>query len=349
MSWDHPHAPYFYVLDKSGAPTPATNAASWGIWFEKADRLITRTKIDDVTSVSTFFTSIDCLMWLSEDHEPVLWATMISGGEHHGLGRWSTSVASARIEHDIWCAVARGTITPKEASHARENRYLQPINPNEEGACRDKEEPMWLEHHVGELLDVSEQTLLHYTRLGILHPHRFTYHEETDRYSYRKPEIHRVVLYDTAEIAAVSRLNADLPRRGYRHTASLPQFIKPSHGAILDRYVMPGQITLLEFRARYGYRCKRRGKSYLVNRADGKLVCSELSSTKAWIVAHRLEQDRLWPILVARDAITERRFDAALKIAEQLTDDLAAPLRREIDRAQTSNTKSEEASETEEL
>lgn len=340
----------YMLSDKD--PVQTNDVLAWCTWFEKADRTVAQTRIAD-TRVLTSFTGIN-REWRDQT---VLWETTISGGEHHGLGQQYTSEEAARFGHTLWDNVARGTVTPD---------YVKKICPvsaqfldREEGAWRADESSTWLAHYeVPSLLDVSERTLAHYEHLGMLHPRRIT-HEDPYQRSYIKKTYHTITLYDILEVIDLCRRNSKLSRRSnYRRPAELPQHLKPLHATILDSYVTPGVITLIEFRVRYGYQCKRiacrhcqanhydgpwgscrnkdSGTRYRVNRADGTIVCAELSALQAWKTAHRLEQGRLMPILVARDALVEGRVDDAMELANQLSSDLAVPLRREITNATAS-------------
>jgi len=59
-------------------------------------------------------------------------------------------------------------------------------------------------------------------------------------------------------------------------------------------------------------------------------VCIETNALQAWKVAFQLEQDRLAPILIARDALAAGRILEAFQIVDPLSSNLAVPLRREI-------------------
>ena len=69
----------YYVLDEDGFPIPEPDLTTWARWFQQSEkRIVAQTVIGDVT-VSTVF--------LGADHSfrggpPVLWETMIFGGEH---------------------------------------------------------------------------------------------------------------------------------------------------------------------------------------------------------------------------------------------------------------------------
>ena len=184
-----------------------------------------------------------------------------------------------------------------------------------------------------DLLGISARSLTNYVHRGLLRP-RFA----RGRLAFEHD------LYDPKEILS-------LLSRTSLARASL--IMHGDKSAIDDFYVTPGTISQVEFRTRYGYVCKRvpcatcqlvhargngrvcpggeaSGTRYCVRRSDGSHVCSEIGAIGAWKTAHRLEQDRLAPILIARDALVEGRIVDAVLISNQLSHDLATPLRREI-------------------
>jgi hypothetical protein len=323
--------PFLYVLDGKD-PVATNDVLAWCAWFEKANRTVDRTKIND-GCVLTTFTGCD----RSWDGERFLWETTIFGGPHHGMGQSDASELSARVAHALWRDVALGKSAPDHVKKVMQHSW-RIFDDEDERARFTDDSTTWLRHHeVRRLLATDDQTITHYTHLGMLHPRSVSYPDPLEvrrYYGYGpKPKLCTVEFYDVAEIIDVCRRNRDLPRRGWRYTVALPQHLKPLHAEILDRYVTPVTISLIEFRVRYGYQCKRFGERYRVRRADETTVCIEASAPQAWKTAHRLEQDRFASILVARDAIAEGRILEALQIADQLSSDLAVPLRREITRA----------------
>ena len=73
--------PHHYVLDEKGIPVIEPDLMKWAMWFEHAreSRIVARTKMGDA-EVSTVFLGLDH-NW-SHVGPPVLWETMIFGGEH---------------------------------------------------------------------------------------------------------------------------------------------------------------------------------------------------------------------------------------------------------------------------
>jgi hypothetical protein len=319
--------PFLYVLNGED-PVAADDILAWCDWFEKADRVIKRTQIDNAR-VLTMFTGLDQAGFYND--QCVLWETTIFGGPHHGLGQCYTSKSAALVGHALWSDMARGEITSDHVRNRTGGLFHSDVWTYEKSSAAwyyDENMTWWSLYEVPRLLNVSQRTLVHYVRLGILHPRLV---------SCVSPRESSFTVYNAAEIITLCRRNSELPDRKGRpwyHThADLPEQLKPSHAEILDHYVTPGVISLIEFRVRYGYQCKRFGKRYRVRRADETTVCIETSAPQAWKVSYRLEQGRLAPVLVVREAIAAGRILEAFQIVDQLSSDLAVPLRREITRA----------------
>ena len=71
-----------YILI-NGQPVVEPDVIKWGRWFEAADdeRIISKTIVNEAR-VSTVFLGIDHNF--STGGEPILWETMIFGGQHDG-------------------------------------------------------------------------------------------------------------------------------------------------------------------------------------------------------------------------------------------------------------------------
>lgn len=78
---------YYYILDENGDPKVVEDILEWGEWFETADRIAALDEMNGIR-VSTVF--------LGLNHNfgqglPLLWETMIFGGDHEGYqDRYST-------------------------------------------------------------------------------------------------------------------------------------------------------------------------------------------------------------------------------------------------------------------
>ena len=86
-----------YILDNKGNPIPEPDIFKWGKWFEKAERHIGDTTIGDIR-ISTVFLGLDHGYGL-ERGNPVLWETMIFGGELDGEMERYTSLKDALNGH----------------------------------------------------------------------------------------------------------------------------------------------------------------------------------------------------------------------------------------------------------
>lgn len=86
-----------YVLDEQGNPVPEPDTLKWGRWFgEPGKRVVKSDHIGDV-HVSTIFLGIDHSF---HGGPPVLWETMIFGGEHDQYQERYTSLEDAKQGHE---------------------------------------------------------------------------------------------------------------------------------------------------------------------------------------------------------------------------------------------------------
>ena len=84
-----------YVLDDDGNPIPIEDILVWGTWMQKADRHVGNDHVGDV-HVSTVFLGLDHSFGSGP---PVLWETMIFGGEHDQYQERYTSKEAALEGH----------------------------------------------------------------------------------------------------------------------------------------------------------------------------------------------------------------------------------------------------------
>lgn len=76
-----------YKLEGKTA-TPVDNFFEWAKWFETADRVVKKTILPDGVKISTVFLGMDHAFM---GEKPMLFETMIFGGEHDGFQeRYST-------------------------------------------------------------------------------------------------------------------------------------------------------------------------------------------------------------------------------------------------------------------
>lgn len=84
-----------YRLNPEGEPVPEPDLREWARWFEKADRHVAREEIGEI-SVSTVFLGLDHSFGGAT---PILWETMIFGGEHDGYQERYSSRDAALAGH----------------------------------------------------------------------------------------------------------------------------------------------------------------------------------------------------------------------------------------------------------
>ena len=89
----------YYVLDNDGNPIPATTFGAIATLTDQ-DHVVEKTKIGQV-EVSTVFLGLDHSFCKGGD--PVLWETMIFGGEHDGEQWRYTSRKEAIAGHKAAC------------------------------------------------------------------------------------------------------------------------------------------------------------------------------------------------------------------------------------------------------
>jgi len=76
-----------YILDDNNVPIK-TDLMTWAKYFKEADRVVAQTTIDKETEVSTVFLGMDHQFG---DGPPLLFETLVFGGEHDGdMWRYST-------------------------------------------------------------------------------------------------------------------------------------------------------------------------------------------------------------------------------------------------------------------
>lgn len=93
----------FYILrDKVPVPAPLLE---WGRWFEEtSNRIVARDELNGVF-VSTVFLGVDHQFW--HDGPPLLFETMIFGGEHDGYQVRTCTWHEAEEAHtEAWDLVA---------------------------------------------------------------------------------------------------------------------------------------------------------------------------------------------------------------------------------------------------
>lgn len=78
---------HLYILEGK-IPKPVNDVLQWAKWYETADRVVSKTELPGGVQVSTVFLGIDSAIF---NEKPILFETMIFGGEHDGFQeRYST-------------------------------------------------------------------------------------------------------------------------------------------------------------------------------------------------------------------------------------------------------------------
>ncbi len=94
-----------YILDEQNNPVPEPDTLTWGRWNDNfKNRHVATTLLGNV-KVSTVFLGLDH-SW--GEGPPLLWETMIFGGEHDEYQDRYTSLEAAKIGHTTAVALVRG-------------------------------------------------------------------------------------------------------------------------------------------------------------------------------------------------------------------------------------------------
>jgi hypothetical protein len=93
-----------YILDAHGQPVPCPDLLTWARWYETANRRIAQ-DLDEGDEgkrvrVSTVFLGLD---HNRGDGPPVLWETLVFGGELDGEMQRYSSLADALAGHQAMC------------------------------------------------------------------------------------------------------------------------------------------------------------------------------------------------------------------------------------------------------
>lgn len=104
----------YYKLDEAGEPVPCEDILEWASWFAQSHeaRVVVKTELPSGTTVSTVFLGIDHGF---RGGEPVLWETMMFGGNYDLACDRYRSRRDAIVGHEMWVLVAKGEMTPIDA------------------------------------------------------------------------------------------------------------------------------------------------------------------------------------------------------------------------------------------
>lgn len=108
----------WYILNKEGDPVPCDDLDFVDAFL--ADKMQRRVAFDDFgeVQVSTVFLALDH-QWGSGP--PLLWETLVFGGEHDGEMDRYTSKADALAGHKKMCELVKNSIPTRKFKHNLEN------------------------------------------------------------------------------------------------------------------------------------------------------------------------------------------------------------------------------------
>lgn len=95
-----------YILDDNNNPILEPDLLKWGLWFEKGNHVVAQDDFDDV-KVSTVFLGSDH-SFSREPHSPILWETMIFGGEHDEYQKRYSNFEDAKKGHQSAIDLVKG-------------------------------------------------------------------------------------------------------------------------------------------------------------------------------------------------------------------------------------------------
>ena len=86
----------YYILDANRNVVEVESITTWGLWFNRADRVVARINLTPETTVSTVFLGMDHNY--SDRGEPILWESLVFGGPMDGemfrcSGTWQDAEA----------------------------------------------------------------------------------------------------------------------------------------------------------------------------------------------------------------------------------------------------------------
>ena len=101
------------VLDDRRRPRLANSMKEWATFLSSPDCVVASTDIGEV-NVTTAFTGID--LGYATFGPPMLFATMIFGGQYDGVGALAATWEVAEIVHEERCNMLRNTGSRKKAA-----------------------------------------------------------------------------------------------------------------------------------------------------------------------------------------------------------------------------------------
>jgi hypothetical protein len=96
-----------YILDENHNPVQVTDWIVWGAWYSNADRVVGLYDEGGIR-ISTVFLGIDHGLFFSD--KPILFETMIFGGEYDGEQRRYSTWKEAELGHAALVAIVKPMI-----------------------------------------------------------------------------------------------------------------------------------------------------------------------------------------------------------------------------------------------
>jgi hypothetical protein len=112
-----------YILDETGTPVVEPDLITWALWWEKADRTVERTDINETVYVSTVFLGTDHRF--GREGKPLLWETLVFGYQRELLYRY-TSRERALSGHRHVVRYMRAVIAKEQAEY--EAHIVKPVS-----------------------------------------------------------------------------------------------------------------------------------------------------------------------------------------------------------------------------
>lgn len=86
-----------YTMSEYGIVKEAKNEKEWAEWFNKSNRVVDQTQIGGKVMVHTVFLGIDHNF--DGQGEPILFETVVFGGEHEGVSQRYRTLFEAKNGH----------------------------------------------------------------------------------------------------------------------------------------------------------------------------------------------------------------------------------------------------------
>lgn len=97
-----------YILDENNKPQKEDDLFKWGEWMQTAGRAVAKTRFEGDVEVSTIFLGLDHNFW--GEGPPILFETMIFGGEHDQYQERYATWEEAEAGHEIAVAMVDGVL-----------------------------------------------------------------------------------------------------------------------------------------------------------------------------------------------------------------------------------------------